>query len=208
MNKLFPEHNKYSLDEYLSSYSKHLQKALESIDSSQLNYVFEALEKGIDSQATIYTCGNGGSSAIAEHLVCDFVKGASTDSNIQPKVVPLLSTPIVTAIANDVSYDEIFAFQIEKYGNEKDILLSVSSSGNSPNIINAINTAKKMSILTISLVGFDGGRAKDISDLALHVNANNYGICEDAHHALMHIFAQYLRFNNIDDNKKIGQLKF
>ena len=91
MKNLFPDNNKYSLYEYLSSYSKHLQQALESIDTSQLNYVFEALEQGIDSHATIYTCGNGGSSAIAEHLVCDFVKGSSTDSNIQPRVDPFPS---------------------------------------------------------------------------------------------------------------------
>ena len=208
MKSFFPENPNYTLTEFISSYSERLYKALETLDGEQTKNVFEALARSIQSGVTIYTCGNGGSSAIAEHLVCDFLKGASTDSTIQPKVVPLLSTPIVTALANDISYDEVFSYQIQKYGNENDVLLSVSSSGNSENIIRAIQAAKKLNMLTISFVGFDGGRAKKLSDLALHVRADNYGICEDAHHALMHIFAQYLRLHFIDDSNKIGSLKF
>ena len=208
MKTFFPEKPNYTLTEFVSSYSERLYKALETLDGEQTKNVFEALARSILSGVTIYTCGNGGSSAIAEHLVCDFLKGASTDSTIQPKVVPLLSTPIVTALANDISYDEIFSYQVQKYGNENDVLLSVSSSGNSENIIRAIQAAKKLNMLTISFIGFSGGRAKDLSDLALHVHADNYGICEDAHHALMHIFAQYLRLHFIDDSNKIGSLKF
>ena len=208
MNSFFPTNPNYTLEQFIASYSKRLVKALETLDTEQIKKVFEALATNIQSEAIIYTCGNGGSSAIAEHLVCDFVKGASTDSTVEPKVVPLLSTPIITAIANDISYDEVFAYQVKKYGSENDILLSVSSSGNSENIIRAIETAKSMSMLTISFVGFDGGRAKEISDFVLHVRADNYGICEDAHHALMHIFAQFIRLSFINDSNKIGSLKF
>ena len=208
MKTFFPENPNYTLEQFVSSYSERLFQALGGLDTEQVKNVFEAIVIGIQSKATIYTCGNGGSSAIAEHLVCDFVKGASSDSTVEPKVIPLLSTPIFTAIANDISYDEVFSYQVEKYGNENDILLSVSSSGNSENIIRAIKTAKSMDILTISFVGFDGGRAKELSDLTLHVRADNYGICEDAHHALMHILAQYLRLNFIDDPDKISSTKF
>ena len=142
MKAFFPEKPNYTLAEFVSSYSERLYKALETLDGEQIKNVFEALARSIQSGVTIYTCGNGGSSAIAEHLVCDFLKGASTDSTIQPKIVPLLSTPIVTALANDISYDEIFSYQIQKYGNENDVLLSVSSSGNSENVIRAIQAAK------------------------------------------------------------------
>ena len=206
--KYFPDNKDYSLHEFLLSYSSNLNQALDSLEQENLDKVFEALAKSILSQKTIFTCGNGGSSSIAEHLVCDFIKGASTDSKIDPKVIPLLTTPVITAVANDISYDEVFAFQIKQYANKGDILLSISSSGNSENIIRAIEQAKSMGVITISFVGFNGGRAKEISDLCLHISSNNYGICEDAHHALMHIFAQYLRVISIDDKKKIGSIAF
>ena len=115
---------------------------------------------------------------------------------------------MLTAIANDISYDQVFSFQIRKYATKGDILLSISSSGNSTNIIKAIEEAKSMEVTTISFVGFDGGRAKEMSDLCIHIPSNNYGICEDAHHSLMHIFAQYLRITSIDDKNKIGTMPF
>ncbi|MDG2229724.1 MAG: SIS domain-containing protein [Gammaproteobacteria bacterium] len=204
----FPDSKDLSLKEFLISYSEILKKSLEDIEADQLNEVFKALAKSVESGATIFTCGNGGSSSIAEHLVCDFIKGTSTDSKIDPKVFPLLTTPVITAIANDIDYEDIFSYQIQKYANKGDVLLSVSSSGNSPNIIKAIEISKKIGLITISFVGFDGGKAREISDFALHVNSNNYGICEDAHHSLMHIFAQYLRLQYIDDEDKLGNVKF
>jgi D-sedoheptulose 7-phosphate isomerase len=169
---------------------------------------FDLLLKGINDGVNILSCGNGGSSSIAEHLVCDFIKQASSGSSIKPKVIPLLTTPVITAIANDMSYDEIFSFQVERYANSDDILISVSSSGNSPNIINAINTANSLGMHTISFVGFHGGEAKKISDVSLHINAENYGVVEDAHHALMHIFSQYLRLENFENPEKISETKF
>lgn len=206
--KYFPDNNDYSLQEFLLSYSSKLSQALEELDEKNLDSVFEALAKSIVSKVTIFTCGNGGSSSIAEHLVCDFIKGAATDSKIEPKVIPLLSTPVITAVANDIGYEDIFSFQLEKYGKAGDVLLSVSSSGDSPNIIKAIEAAKRMEMLSVSFVGFSGGKAKEISDYTVHVNSNNYGICEDSHHVLMHIFAQYLRLHFIDDKNKLGSVKF
>ena len=206
--KFFADNSDYSLKEFLLTYSNLLENALREIDETALQDSFNCLSKAVQSKATIFTCGNGGSSSIADHLVCDFVKGAANDSNIDPRVVPLLSTPMLTAIANDISYDEVFAFQIKQYATKGDILLSISSSGNSENIIRAIEQAKSLGALTISFVGFDGGRAKEISDLCLHISSDNYGICEDAHHALMHIFAQYLRLISINDKEKIGSIPF
>ena len=208
MKKYFPNRLDSSIEKFTEEYSKNLYDAFRNIDSNVMRLVLEAFIENIKSGHTIYSCGNGGSSSIADHLVCDFVKGAANDSNIDPRVVPLLSTPMLTAIANDISYDEVFAFQIKQYANKGDILLSISSSGNSENIIRAIEQAKSMGVITISFVGFNGGRAKEISDLCLHISSNNYGICEDAHHALMHIFAQYLRVISIDDKKKIGSIAF
>ena len=136
------------------------------------------------------------------------MKGSSTDSVVDPKVVPLLTTPVITAIGNDIGYEEVFAYQIDKYANIGDVLLCVSSSGDSPNIIRALEVANEKDMLTLSFVGFSGGKAKELSDFSLHINSNNYGVVEDAHHILMHVFAQYLRLRNIDDKAKLGHVKF
>jgi len=205
---LFPSNPNLDLKEFTNSYLEILSKSMEDIDPAEMYEVFESLLESIKKGVMIYTCGNGGSSAIAEHIVCDFMKGASTDSTVRPKVVPLLSTPTLTAIANDLSYDEVFSYQLSKLGKENDVLMSVSSSGNSQNIVQAIMQAKALKMKTISFVGFDGGEVKDISDYALHVKCDNYGICEDAHHILMHIFAQYTRLRSIDDATKVGNIKF
>jgi len=204
----FPEKKGYSLKEFHEEYSKRLSKALSQLDTTSLDEVYLQLAKCIKNNSTIFSCGNGGSSSIAEHLACDFVKGVSTDSEAKPKVFPLLSTPILTAIANDISYEEVFAFQVERYAKENDILLSVSSSGNSENVVKAIEKAKSLDLFTISFVAFDGGRVKKISDLAIHVEVDNYGLAEDVHHALMHIFAQFLRLQSISEKEKIGKIKF
>ena len=205
---LFPEKKGYDLQSFHKSYAEKLKEALDSIDIEDLEGVYDTLNDSIQHDRTVFTCGNGGSSAIAEHLVCDFVKSASADSSAKLKVYPLLSTPILTAIANDIGYKEIFSYQIEKYSKENDILLAISSSGNSENIIAAIKTAKAMGLTTISFVGFNGGAAKELSDISVHVKAENYGIAEDAHHALMHIFAQYIRLRNFVDDTKLGKTKF
>ena len=144
----FPNTQSTVLSNFLSGYINEIQKAFESIDLSNLEKVVNSLESAIKRNCTIYTCGNGGSSSIAEHFVCDFLKGASSDTSIQPLVHSLSSsTPTITAVANDINYDEIFSFQLEKYGKEGDILVCVSSSGNSPNIIKALSMAKSKNSL-------------------------------------------------------------
>jgi len=203
----FPDNKNYSLESFTKEYINLLSAQFKELDFNVLNKVSNAILESAEKATTIYTCGNGGSSSIAEHLVCDFVKGISTNTNLQTRVFSLLSTPLLTATANDLSYDEVFSYQIDKYGKENDILLCVSSSGNSENIVKAIQKAKSKGLLTISFVGFNGGRAKEESDLAIHIPVNNYGLVEDSHHILMHILAQFIRLKSIDDSNVKG-IKF
>ena len=154
----------------------------------------------IDRRAVIYACGNGGSSAIASHLLCDFNKGIRTDTDLLPRVVALTdNVPMLTAIGNDIGYDEIFSFQLSGLGNSSDLLIAISSSGNSENIVRALSIAKDIGMSTIALTGFDGGRAKKIADVAVHVSSSNYGVVEDIHQSVMHVFAQYLRSAEMSD---------
>ena len=194
----FPNKNHTNLPEFLFGYTSEITKGFESIDLNQLKLIQEVMDTTIKNGHTIFSCGNGGSSAISDHFVCDFLKGTATDTKIQPIIHSFTSnTPTLTAVANDISYDDIFSFQLEKYATNQDLLICISSSGKSQNIIRAISQAKDMGVKTISFVGFTGGEAKEMSDYCIHINSNNYGIVEDVHQSLMHLLAQYIRLNNL-----------
>jgi D-sedoheptulose 7-phosphate isomerase len=206
---VFPNTKNIDLTNFIAGYIDEMQKGYQSIDVAKLGEVVNVLDSAIKRNATIYTCGNGGSSAISEHFVCDFLKGAPTGTSVQPIIHSLSSnTPTITAVANDITYDDIFSFQLERYGKEGDVLLCVSSSGNSPNILKALSMAKSKKIKTISFVGFLGGDAKDMSDNCIHIPNKNYGVVEDVHHSLMHMLAQYIRLKNLEDLKNIENTVF
>ena len=204
----FPLKSYQSLEEYFSDYKATMEEGLNSIDIKAFENIINLLDETIEKKRSIFTCGNGGSSAIAEHFTCDFVKGASENTNIQPKLFSLSwNMSLVSAIANDINYENIFSYQLERFGVKDDVLIVISSSGESKNIIDVINMAKEKKIKTISLVGFDGGSAKHISDLTIHVKVSNYGVVEDLHQSIMHIMAQFIRHKNIN-NSKITDIKF
>ena len=106
----------------------------------------------------------------------------------------------VTAIANDISYDEVFVYQLKTLASRGDALITISSSGDSENIVKACQWAKDNGISIIAMTGFDGGRSRGIADVSLHVDADNYGIIEDLHQSLMHVLAQFIRQNEMDDS--------
>ena len=124
----------------------------------------------------VYSCGNGGSAAIANHLVCDCMKGVRTGSTLRPRVHSLSATiETITAIGNDIGYEEIFAFQLESLGKQDDVLIAISSSGDSPNIVNALVKAREIGITTVAMTGFSGGRASSLADISLHVMVDHEG---------------------------------
>jgi len=185
--------------DYLTFYTDSLHKALDSVNGQMFNLAVTTLEDAILNNKQIFVCGNGGSAAIAEHLTCDHSKGISTNTKLFPRTISLVSNmSLITAIANDLSYDKIFGQQLVYLGNKGDILIVISSSGNSKNIIEAMEVAKALNMYVIALTGFDGGVAKTKADISLHVEKNNYGIVEDAHQALMHTMAQYIRRKHLE----------
>ena len=205
----FPNNNHIQMKQFLEGYTSEIARGFKSIDLESLENIANLLDQTIKAKSTIFSCGNGGSSAISEHFVCDFLKGAATDTDIQPIIYSLTSnTPTLTAVANDISYDDVFAFQLQKYATKEDILICISSSGKSPNIIKCIKTAKRIGMTTISFVGFDGGIAKEISDYSLHIDNHNYGIVEDLHQCSMHLLAQYIRLKNLKNFENIDSIIF
>ncbi len=145
----------------------------------------------------IFTIGNGASASIAQHWACDYTKGCK-NGGLRPRVISLAANiPLMTAIANDISFDDVYSFQLDALGQEGDVLVAISSSGNSPNVVKAIKTAKSLKIKTIALTGFSpNNKCTQLADISLHVDIQEYEATEDVHQAIMHMIAKYIRNRN------------
>jgi phosphoheptose isomerase len=204
----FPNKKYEDIENYATDYFKEISLAASSIDGSKLHQAIEILTKVYTSGGMVFSCGNGGSAAIANHLVCDHSKLVRTDTDLISRIYSLSTTvEIITAIGNDLSYDEIFEYQLKSLARAGDVLITISSSGDSENIVRAANWAKQNSVSVISLTGFSGGRSAKIADVNLHVKADNYGVIEDVHQSIMHLLAQYIRLTHMDE-KLIELRKF
>lgn len=193
---------------FISEYAKRLNKALTSLNPDRFEEIQNLLTNAIQERRTIFVGGNGGSASISEHFTCDFAKGVSTNTEYRPKMWSLSSNvALMSAISNDISYDETFSTQLNLYGQQNDLLVLISSSGNSNNIIRAIEVAKNMNMTTIGIFGFSGGRASALVNLSLHIDCDNYGIVEDVSQIIMHMLAQRIRLSGLAE-KDIEQTVF
>jgi D-sedoheptulose 7-phosphate isomerase len=194
---------------YGRAYFDLVRKAQVGVSGAALSEAAVLLENAVRNGATIFACGNGGSAAIANHLLCDYLKGIRTGAAINPRVITLSSAAeLITAIANDIGVEEIFAYPLKSLGQKGDILIAISSSGTSPNIVKAIETARASQMRVIALTGFGGGRSSELADVSIHVDANNYGVVEDVHQSVMHILAQYLKQAHYSDPSALGSVPF
>ena len=182
-----------SIGAFLQDYARRLGASLAAVDGAALDAACRLVQRAADGGHRVYSVGNGGSAAIADHLCCDLIKGTHVEGKPTIDSYSMTSNvALYSAIANDFGFEQVFETQVELLGRRGDVLLAISSSGNSPNIIRAVDAAKAKGMVTIGLSGFSGGKLKDRADVSLHVNCNNYGVVEDAHQALMHVIAQYI----------------
>ena len=207
MHKRFPLKKINKSKQFYLQYINEKNNLLKNINFRELDKIINAIKKCVKNNNIIYTCGNGGSSSLADHFVCDFIKQTNNKTNLKVKSISLTSNfSLISAIANDINYDDIFSFQIEKLCKRNDILFLFSVSGNSKNLIKAVKKAKTKGIKTISFTGFNGGRLSKITDMNLNFPMANYGIVEDCHISIMHFLSQYLRNTKIKSKnyKKIN----
>ncbi|MBI2736217.1 MAG: SIS domain-containing protein [Rhodospirillales bacterium] len=198
MTNKFPAQKYPTAGAFVADYVSAVATALNSVRPGQIERAVTAMKRAIQSDRLIFTCGNGGSAAIANHLTCDCSKGIATNTTLRPRVVSLSATvELVTAIANDMAYSEVFAYQLKNAARPGDVLITISSSGDSENIIRALDWAGNNGMTTIALSGFSGGRSAQMADISLHVAAENYGVVEDVHQSLIHILAQYVRMSEL-----------
>ena len=181
------------INNFINEYVNNLSNSILSADMNNLNLAAETILKSIKKKQKIFICGNGGSAAIANHYVVDFLKFFRERTNYSPKMISLSDNiETITAISNDLDYKYIFSYQAQSLCSKEDLIIIISSSGNSKNIIELLKFSKKNKIKTIGFSGFDGGFLRKNADISVHIKANNYGISEDAHHILMHAQLQFL----------------
>ena len=186
--------NSDSIQEYCKSYFEYLVEVLSNISTSEIAQFTDTLLKARDKSAKIYFVGNGGSAATASHFANDIAIG-TREWNKPFKTISLCdNNAIMTAIGNDYSFDSIFSKQLQVLLNEGDIVVAISASGNSENLLKAFDVAKKKGAITVGLTAFDGGKIKDKADVSVHVptGKGEYGPAEDAHMVLDHLVSNYL----------------
>jgi phosphoheptose isomerase len=190
----FPTEQYPSAASFFDAYAGETARAAKSVDLAALDRAAAILLEAYTRGAGVFSCGNGGSAAIANHLQCDHSKGVRTATHLLPRVVSLsANVELLTAIANDLSYEDVFVYQLQSSSRPGDVLIAVSSSGRSPSIVRALIWARENGLHTIALTGFDGGDARAVAEAVIHVDGANYGVVEDMHQAIMHALAQYIR---------------
>jgi D-sedoheptulose 7-phosphate isomerase len=174
------------------NYKAELLQAIEQIDLEKVHQAIQWFEEARSANRHIFLCGNGGSASTASHMACDIVKGASYGRESRFRVMALTdSLPTLTAYSNDVGYDCVFAEQLKNFAEPGDVVLAISGSGNSPNVLRAIEYANSIGCKTIGLTGRDGGKLAPIVQLSVQVPVPHMGRIEDAHMIVCHMIAYY-----------------
>jgi D-sedoheptulose 7-phosphate isomerase len=171
------------------TYLGFVQKEMEKLDTAQIQAMADAIYERYQTGRFVYIIGNGGSGANASHLCEDLGKSTVDDFESQKrlKVLSLTdNTPYILAWANDTSYDRVFVEQLKNFGQAGDLLIAISGSGNSPNILKAVEWAKAHGIQTIGITGFGGGKLHEIADLRVHAPTHDMGVVESLHLILFH----------------------
>lgn len=188
-----------------NNYIEKLITTLKLLDMQTVSDVINTLTDVLSENGTVYVFGNGGSASTASHMQNDFNRGVSECSDEKFKFCCLSdNVATITAIANDYSYDDIYFRQLEKRLLPQDLIIAISGSGNSENVIKAVKYAKSQGNKVIGITGFDGGELKKLADFNLHADINDMQIAEDVHLILNHLMMSVLRQKLINGAKKNG----
>jgi D-sedoheptulose 7-phosphate isomerase len=178
----------------LKNFEEHLSLILqiESNFSDKIIKISEVIINAYKNNNKVLTAGNGGSAADAQHIVGELVNKFYHDRRALSAIALTTDTTVLTSWANDISYDSVFERQIEAHGNPGDIFIAISTSGNSQNIINAVKKAKEKGLITLGLLGRDGGKLKGLCDYEIIIPSFNVGRIQEAHEFIYHNICQII----------------
>ncbi len=193
--------------EYIKSFFEEIKKCIAEIDINKIEQIADVLYSAWKNDRQVFILGNGGSASQASHMAADISKntlGRVYDPRIKRFRIMALTdnVSLMTAYANDVGYDEVFSQQLRNLINEHDVLIVITGSGNSPNVIRAVEYARECNAINIGLLGFDGGKVRKMLDYEITVKSNNYGVIETVHPAIHHLMVGYFR-QKIDNEKLV-----
>lgn len=180
---------------YFREYSQYLFHLLANLDFEVIENVAHLIIARARQKKSVYLIGNGGSATTASHFATDLVHAGMLGHEPIIRAMSLLENiALVTALGNDKGYDQIFSRQLKAIGKKGDILIAISASGNSPNVVEAVKTAKKMDVTSVGILGFDGGALNELCDYSIVVRTKKgeYGVVEDIHLFLDHMIASYI----------------
>ena len=181
------------MKERIISYFDKEKQTIDRLDYDQIAEAVKAISAAYEREATIYVFGNGGSAATASHFVCDFNKGISEGKRKKFHLICLNdNTPIITAIGNDISYDEIYRFQLRDCLKPDDLIIAISGSGNSKNVLRAVEYAHEIGTKVVGITGYSGGKLSEIADYHMHVPVDDMQITEDLHMSFDHMMYRVL----------------
>ena len=177
---------------YAAKYIDALKKAIVAINTADVDDVIEILAKAKEEGKKVFVAGNGGSASTSSHFVTDMAKGAYNETMTNFQAISLCdNSAMITALGNDFSYDDIFVGQLRAYFKPGDILLAISASGNSPNVIKAVEYVNQNGGFSIGLSGFKGGKLNEIATKGVYIPLEHYGLVEDGHMIVCHIITYY-----------------
>jgi D-sedoheptulose 7-phosphate isomerase len=175
---------------FAQSYRSQALAALSSVDLAKVEEAIAWFQNALDHQRHIFVCGNGGSASTASHFACDMIKGASFGRERRFRILALTdSLPTLTAYSNDVCYECVFEEQLKNFAEQDDLVMAISGSGNSPNVLRAIEYGNQAGCRTIALTGRDGGKLGPLAQLNIHVSEQHMGRIEEAHLVICHMIA-------------------
>lgn len=177
---------------FTEQYKTDLMKAIDAIDLAQVDSAIDWFKETRANNRHIFVCGNGGSASTASHFMCDIVKGASFKRETRFRIMALTdSLATITAYSNDVTYDCVFEEQLKNFAQPGDLLMAISGSGNSPNVLRAVEYANSIGCKTLALTGRDGGKLGAMAQKNIQVSVPHMGRIEDAHMIVCHMIAYY-----------------
>lgn len=183
---------------HITNYLNDLRSVLNTMDTAPISDFLNLMKDAAKNGRKVYICGNGGSASTASHFAGDYNKG------LKPYNFDFIclsdNVPAMMAIANDISYDEIFRYQILNKIQKDDILIGISGSGNSRNVVNALDYAAECGAYTVGVTGYDGGAIKRICDLSIHFPINDMQVVEDLHLILNHMTMRILKEEKENEN--------
>lgn len=183
-----------STGETISAYLSDVRSTLTNLPLDRIERVVRLLREARSHRRRVFLFGNGGSAATASHLACDLTKGTSTNGRPRLRAMALTDNmPLISAWANDTAFENIFAQQLQDHVEPGDVVIGISGSGRSPNVLNGIKAARSAGAITVGMTGFDGGHLKDLVDICIIVPDNNIDKVEDVHLMLGHVITSCLR---------------